>query len=383
MADNPFITESSLLDYLKKGQAKDFPPGNEKKSYEDRFLELEKHFSDFPVEIGAMKNEVDQWKENLKKQLEDAFQISNSVERSNRIDELISEDCAIFLNKHGSEHISKVSEKAFEIIKCFNRDWPSFYEVFFLLCSISVHDIGNLFGRANHEKRIYSIINSECSNIINDSIERKVISRIAGVHGGSINGDKDTISLLKDNDIINNFKIRQQMLASVLRFADELADDSTRANYPALEFGILGEASEIYHIYSSKLHTVKLQQNPVTHAWHVVLKFEFDEETAQKQFKKGSKRVYLLDEIYQRTFKMEQERIYCMRFLRIYCLIESINVEITIDNNENVFEQEIIKYTLQEKGYPDSQYTTIKDVNKEILTGEEMAKKLRKQGQDE
>ena len=58
-------------------------------------------------------------------------------------------------------------------------------------------------------------------------------------------------------------------------------------------------------------------------------------------------------------------------------------MEITIDNNENVFEQEIIKYTLQEKGYPDSQYTTIKDVNKEILTGEEMAKKLRKQGQDE
>ena len=276
-------------------------------------------------------------------------------------------------------NIIKVREKALDILKCFNRDWPSFYEIFFLLCSISVHDVGNLFGRANHEKRISSLIDLACNNIIDDSIERRVISQIAGVHGGSINGNKDTISILKENDTINNFKIREQMLASVLRFADELADDNTRANYPALESGILGETSEIYHVYSSKLHTVKLHQNPVTHAWEVVLKFEFDEETAKKQFKKGSKRVYLLDEIYQRTIKMEQERMYCMRFLRIYCSIERINVEIAIDSNDDVFNQETIKYTLHEKGYPDTQYTTIKDVNKEILTGEEMAIKLTKQ----
>lgn len=380
MADNPFITESSLPDYIEKGKPEDYPPAHEKKKYIERFLELEKRFSNFPVEMGAMKNEIDKWKDRIKKQLEDVDIISDESERSHKIDEIFTEDCAIFLNKHGPEHISKVKEKALDILKCFNQGWPSFYEIFFLLCSISVHDVGNLFGRANHEKRIAGMIDAACNNIIDDSVERRVISQIAGVHGGSINGDKDTISLLKENDTINNFKIREQMLASVLRFADELADDSTRANYPALELGILGEASEIYHIYSSKLHTVKLQQNPVTHAWDVVLKFEFDEETAQKQFKKGSKSVYLLDEIYERTIKMEQERIYCMRFLRIYCSIESINVEITIDNNENVFEQETIKYTLHEKGYPNSQYNTIKEINKEMLTGQEMAKKLRKQG---
>lgn len=383
MADNPFVTEFSLLDYLKKGDAKDFPQGNEKKPYKDRFLELDKLFSDFPVEMGAMKNEYDQHIKNLRTQLENILTISEESERILKAFELFEENKTIFLNKHGAEHVSKVREKAFDILKCFDRNYPSYYEIFLLLCSISVHDVGNIFGRANHEKHIYKMIDSTCNNIIDDAIERKVISRIAGVHSGRIKGSKDTISCLKEKYTVNNIEIREQMLASILRFADELADDNTRANDPALGFDIVGEASEIFHVYSSKLHTVKLQQNPVNNAWEIVLKFQFDEETAKKQFKKGSKNIYLLDEIYQRTFKMEQERKYCMRFLRIYCSIESINVEITIDNDEDVFDLKTIKYVLQEKGYPDSQYDTIKDVNKDILTGEEMAEKIRKQGQGE
>lgn len=379
MIDEFFSTESSLIDILKKGEMKDFPSANEKKPYADRYKELDRYFSDFPVEMGAMKTEIERWKKDLGEQLEEAVMIVDEIEKTSRINDLLNEDNVIFLNKHGPDHISMVREKAFEILKCFTHNTPSFYELFLLLCSISVHDVGNLFGRANHEKRISNMLDSVCANIIDDTVERRVISRIAGVHGGSINGSKDTISYLKVTDIINNFEIREQMLAAVLRFADELADDNSRANYPALQSGILGEASEIYHVYSSKLHTVKLQQNPITAAWEVVLKFEIDEETAKKQFKKGAYDVYLLDEIYERTIKMERERRYCMRFLRIYCSIESISVEITIDNNESVFDQEIIKYVLLEKGYPDISYNTIKDIDDKILTGAEMAKKLSKQ----
>lgn len=381
MTKKHFYTESSLIDILKKGEMKDFPKANEKKSYVSRFLELDKHFSEFPVEMGTMKKEIDLWIDSLKTQMEDVASISDEPERIRKVSELLLEDNVIFLNKHGPEHTMKVIEKAFDILKCFVQDTPSYYEIFLLLCSVSVHDVGNLFGRTSHEKRIYSMIDSECDNIIDDTVERRVISRIAGVHGGRINGTKDTISFLEEKNTINNFEIREQMLASVLRFADELADDNTRANDPALKLGILGEESEIYHVYSSKLHTVKLHQNPVTTAWEVVLKFEIDEETAQKQFKKCGRKVYLLDEIYERTIKMEQERRYCMRFLRVYCLIEKINVEITIESNESVFNQEKIKYVLQENGYPDAPYKNIKDISEKILSGAEMAEKLRKQDQ--
>lgn len=380
MTDNSFSTASSLIEILRKGKADDFPPANEKKSYVDRFMELDRFFSEFPVEMGAMRNEIEQWKMNLINQLEKAAKIEDETERIQMIGNLLDEDKIIFLNKHGPDHISRVREKAFEILKCFTHFPLSYYEVFLLLCSISVHDVGNLYGRANHEKRIFGMIETACANIIDDAVERIIIARIAGVHGGKINNNLDTISVLKETDIINNLQVHEQLLAAVLRFADELADDSSRAIYPALNSGILGSASEIFHVYSSKLHTVKLQQNPVTFVWEVVLRFEIDEETAKKQFTKGTRKVYLLDEIYERTIKMERERRYCMRFLRMYCSIESINVEITIENEENIFEPETIKYILHERGYPDSPFNTIKDVDVTIMTGAEMAEKLSKQG---
>ena len=62
--------------------------------------------------------------------------------------------------------------------------------------------------------------------------------------------------------------------------------------------------------------------------------------------------------------------------LRPYCSIERINVEITIEHAENVFEQEKINYTLEEKGYPELSLKSIKDLDGTILTGQEMAAKL-------
>ena len=380
MKDVPFSDVSSLIEVLEKGKPTDFPATNGKKTHLERFKELDKHFSEFPVEMGAMKSEIDNWKKNLEHQLEEAAKIEDEAERIRMMRELLSEDTVIFLNKHGSDHIRKVREKAFEILRCFVHGLPSYYEVYFLLCAISVHDVGNFFGRAHHEKRIYSMISSTCVNIIDDSVERRIISRIAGVHGGRINDSKDTISFLMGTDTINNMEVREQLLSAVLRFADELADDSSRAIYPAMKSGILGTESEIFHVYSSKLHTVKLQQNPVTAAWEVVLRYEFDEKTAEKQYPKGKETVYLLDEIYDRTLKMERERRYCMRFLRAYCAIERINVGITINNNDNAFDLETISYILEERGYPDGPHTTIKDVREEIPTGAELAAKLSKQG---
>lgn len=376
MSDNMFSNMSAMEDILKNAKLKDLPDANADKSYYERYKELNKRFSDYPVEMGAMKSAIEEWKEKLGETLLNINEIGDETERTAKIQEMLSEDAISFLNKHGTDHIDKVKEKALAILKCFSHSTPECYETFLLLCSISVHDVGNLFGRANHEKQISGMLDSACANIIDDTVERRMIARIAGVHGGKINNNRDTLSFLQNNTVINNFRVREQLLAAVLRFADELADDTTRANYPALAAGILGDASEIYHVYSSKLHTVKLQQNPVTMAWEVFLAFEIDEATAKKQFNKIGKKVYLLDEIYERTMKMERERRYCIRYLRPYCSIERINVEITIEHAENVFEQEKINYTLEEKGYPELSLKSIKDLDGTILTGQEMAAKL-------
>ena len=376
MNSNPFSEISSLIEMLEKGQESNFPHAHANKPYCERFKELDNYFSGYDVEMGALQNEIIDWKNKLRSAVEAVDINSDDRSKIELIENLLDEDTMSFLNKHGHEHVVRVQEKALEIIRCFTDRYPSCYEVFFLLCAISVHDIGNFFGRTNHEKKIPALLDKDCKNIIDDSIERKIIGRIAGVHGGNIKGSKDTISFLSEEDVINNIKVREQMLASILRFADELADDNTRANHIALDWGILGKASEIYHVYSSKLHTVKLEQNPLTCLWRVVLKYEFSEEVAKKQYNKGGEKVYLLDEIYDRTIKMERERRYCMRFLRGYCAIESISVEIRIVNERDVFEERSINYSLKEEGYPEKPFCSIKDVDKDIVSGKEMAEQL-------
>ncbi len=372
---NDLSTVKSLQEYLSRGTENDFPIANASKRYIDRYNELDKKFATFSVEMGAMKAEAVQWRNELAQKIEEINKITDSDERLEKFREQIDEDTIIFLNKHGADHIRMVQDKALEILKCFTRDVPSFYETFLLLCAISVHDVGNMYGRQGHEKRIRGILDSECTNIIDDSIEKRTIARIAGVHGGRIRGSKDTISNLQTSIIVNNRDVRERMLAAVLRFADELADDSSRQNNPAMKAGILGKTSEIFHVYSSKLHSVLLKENSVK-TWDIILRFGLDEETATKRYKKLGEDIYLLDEIYSRTFKMESERRYCNRFLQAYCSIERINVEITIENKDDLFNPELISYTLEEKGYPNQLYESIKDIDSTYLTGEEMAQRL-------
>ena len=62
MVNNAFSSVSSLVEYLERGPESCFPAANGKKTYVDRFKELDRCFSDFPVEMGAMKSEIDNWR---------------------------------------------------------------------------------------------------------------------------------------------------------------------------------------------------------------------------------------------------------------------------------------------------------------------------------
>lgn len=367
-------SRGSLIEVLKNAPSTAFPNFGSK-SYFEKYIELDKHFAEYPVEMGAMKSEIEKSISEMMHQLKTIMLIKDEKERVNKTEELFKKiDPVIFLNKHGPEHTAKVCDRAFDILKCFSHDNLNYYELFFLLCSISVHDVGNMYGRHGHEKQIKSMVEAGCKDLL-DNVELQRVSQIAGVHGGKINDAPDTISHVKVIEKIHNIAIREQLISAVLRFADELADDYTRANYSALKAGTLG-ASEMFHVYSSKLHTVSIDQNPITSAWEISLGYEFDDITAQKKFQKIHQEDYLLNEIYKRTVKMEQERRYCMRYMRPFCSIDRINVEIVIDDSQNSFVQYPIKYTLEEKGYPIVTVDDIKKDNTMILSGEEMANKL-------
>ena len=344
MVDLDFSKETgNLADMLR--ESCDRANDSTEKTYYDRYCRIHDKLSPYQdiVEKSAYAQAVEKWHNEYEARLKGV----TSDEEIRSIHQQQWDTCPLFyLNNHGSEHIKAVQERTKEILVHSSNLNLNSYELFILLCAIEVHDIGNIYGRIGHEGEIGKIIR-EIDNDLLDSVERTTITRIAMTHGGKINDDKDTINhLLKERTLFRH-NVRERLLAAILRFADELADDNSRAGKIELELGAVSQSSIIFHRYSESLHTVQIVNRST-----VKLCYEFTSEIAVQKFKLGTGEKYLLDEIYDRTLKMERERRYCMRYMRPYISIEDISVEIIIQDTKNPFKAETITYTLNETGYP-------------------------------
>ncbi len=253
------------------------------------------------------------------------------------------------LTDHGLEHIKTVIIRASELLAA--KGDLTAYEVYLLLVAIHLHDVGNLFGRDTHELNSEEVIKRLGLLMGEDQVERNTVFQIAQAHGGSIAGDKDKISRLPPGEPVLGQSVREQMLAAILRFADELADERSRAAGFLLQLSKIHPTSEVYHKYAHSLQSVMVDAK----GGAVDLHFDMPIVDACKTFGKGDQQVYLLDEIYERTMKAHRERTYCMRFLRPQISIERIDVEIKVYGHDYNKELAKIPYRLQESGYPEAQ----------------------------
>ncbi len=260
------------------------------------------------------------------------------------------------LTDHGSDHINTVIHRASKLLKnSVDGLELTPYEIYLLLAGIHFHDLANIIGRDKHEKRISEMMDHVSSHL-GDRIEKDCIRRIATVHGGKINGDKDTISYLHPKEPLNGCIVRPQMLAAILRLADELADDQHRASRILLALGVVPLGSEVYHKYAEALKSVMIRAEENS----VDLHFWADCDDFTKTFGKidsktrNINQVYLLDEIFDRTLKTYLECIYCNRYMRPMVDIHSINVRIQASKKDEQIGDEIpdISYRLKEVGYP-------------------------------
>jgi hypothetical protein len=132
-----------------------------------------------------------------------------------------------YLTDHGEHHIRTVIARAADLIFVGGKPKVSAYEVYLLLQAAHFHDVGNIFGRVAHEKRLSEVVAALGPLLGEDVPERRAIQQIASAHGGVVNGSKDTISKLPPVEPILGREVNFQALAATLRLADELADDST------------------------------------------------------------------------------------------------------------------------------------------------------------
>ena len=94
--------------------------------------------------------------------------------------------------------------------------------MYVLLVAIHIHDLGNVYGRARHEKRLAEIMTHVGSRLGDDSVELKIIRDIAAAHGGKDSGGRnaDTIGALQPKEPFRSEVVRMRLLAAILRFAD-------------------------------------------------------------------------------------------------------------------------------------------------------------------
>ena len=272
-----------------------------------------------------------------------------------------------FLTDHGPQHIDTVIRRATSLLAHPEKTFPQIspYEAYILLLAIHFHDVGNIFGRNRHERRHSEVMDRFEQFIGPEMVERQAIQKIAQVHGGRINGSKDTISTLHHEAPVLGHNVRYRVLAAILRFADELADDSHRASRVAQSLDIIPPESAVFHAYATSLHSVVV--DPAKHL--VTLHFAFLKKEATRTFGKGKpdgvmESVYLLDEIYERTLKMHLERKYCMRFLQEVVRIDAIEVSIEVyeDRNSPTPCVDPIGYRLEEQGYPEIEARRVSDI---------------------
>jgi hypothetical protein len=364
-------------------------------SYPEKYKELSRVLLPYhkKVEMGALLQSVYDWKDELNKKIEKLNEkVKKTAERSdcelsdrelsyeiNNFKELVQQDPVIYLNQHGIGHVNKVIDKIDEILSFFKDiDKLTSFETFILLCAVQLHDIGNIFGRDEHEKNAHQIFMDVGKPIIQESFLKRLISKIVQVHGGRINGDKDTIakSKLQTKTILLGQEVRECLIAALLRFGDELADDSSRADIQGLESNSIPDESKIYHEYSKSLHTVKIDRNDINNTLYLQLGYFLDFNTMINKYLKYGKKICLIDEIFYRTRKVEQERRYCMRFFSQYLHLHEIKVRIEIAAKYDIMDSEIIEYTLKETGYPLDVIT----INSLYDTGEKVLNNLREKG---
>ncbi len=287
-----------------------------------------------------------------------------------------------FLTDHGPDHVDTVIRRATSLLSHPMGTFPQLspYEVYLLLLAIHFHDVGNIYGRQHHEQANIPVIAEFQSFLGSEMVERHAVQKIAQVHSGRINGNKDTISTLHPEAPVLGHKVRYRILAAILRFADELADDSYRALRIGQTLDIIPPESKIFHHYAKSLHSVVIDASK-----HVVnLHFALLKKEATTTFgRPGSNgtlvQTYLLDEIYERTLKMHFERKYCMRFLQEVLRIDAIEVLIEVYEDENSPSPcvEPIGYRLEDRGYPTRDARTVSEICPHVvLDGETLDQQL-------
>lgn len=258
---------------------------------------------------------------------------------------------------------SEVDDAAIEMVR------P--YELFVLLVGCLIHDVGNIEGRTDHAARARPVLREVCGGSL-EQLEIRMISQIARAHGGkTVEGSLDTIGALGVRAGVEDCDIRPRFLAAVLRFADELAENSRRANRST------GDGSRFPNLYCENINVSVDYKSRWINLNFVVS----DDEAILHEADDSGQEMYFVDYIAKRVVKTEIERRYCDRFLRGNRVsFDSLRVDVEFLKNDLEWRPNKV-FELMDGGYPSN--TAVQQKIHAEIDGSDLATEYRTAFSDE
>ena len=253
-----------------------------------------------------------------------------------------------FYTDHGELHIRSVIHAVSQLLAPHLKKSPrqsdlTSLDLFLLLSSILWHDVGNVYGRSGHAKRVTEMTRKiKTLGFPNPDIQR-LVNEIAIAHAGE-NG-LDIPRGREDCSTSNKtYTVYPLALAALVRFADEVSENQSRISHTLLPD--IPKENQIYWRYASCIaaslpdasrQRVRITVNiPDTAAPELHFCDDYPE-----RFEKNE--LSLIEYIVCRIEKMNNERAYCAPHFSRYVSIREIEVLLTlthddarIDNYEDV-----------------------------------------------
>ena len=213
------------------------------------------------------------------------------------------------LTDHGPDHVRNVLTNVDQLLTPV-RDHFQPIELYVLGLGVLFHDVGNLQGRHEHNRRIAEFYDHVRSDP-RFAQEKALVVRICKAHTGTTaSGSWNTLLEVPQSDHLDGERIRARELAAIIRFADELAEGPQRTSQYLLNSHAYSADSVLHHAYSAATNLCIDPENnriAVTYQVQVNSTPDLNHELAEL----GS----LLQVIHQRLAKMDLER----RYARYHC----------------------------------------------------------------
>lgn len=265
-------------------------------------------------------------------------------------------DVLPFRTDHGIDHINRILEKLSHFLQphlpvAGNTEGRiiDLENLNLLLNAVLWHDVGNLYGRLDHAANIVKIY-ERVGSFLYDPPHQDWILKIAQGHSGENNIER---KIEDESKAIYDSIIYPRFLSALLRISDEIDEDQRRVE-SRLMSKVPKECEAYWQFCLCNQSILPIYQNDSLGNVSLIIKIVCKMPKANIDIKWGKNlgEVIGIEEYVSRLDKINEERIYCNKFLQQYSAlyfrsIDRLETEIAVcDEEGNIIDR--IQYVLDD-----------------------------------